>query len=177
LKYCPDGYRKSGGGVCELKLHCDSSKYNNCPPTKCILDKDCPPGFTCSDGYNREGINGDCGLKIPCDSSKGKCPSDTCNVFKGDCKPERTCINNSTNSTDTSCYEPMKDKPKPDCSQTLLPIGCSTEHKNQYNKPKGSSSTDSVIKYYITNPIIQKQVAQQPSNVLLIPIDTIQFCI
>ena len=89
-----------------MYLHCDSSKYNNCPPKTCILNINCPSGFTCSDGYNREGINGYCGLKIPCDSSKGKCPSDTCNVFKGDCKPERTCINNSTNSTDTSCYPP-----------------------------------------------------------------------
>ena len=41
--------------------------------------------------------------------------------------------------------------------------------------PKVSSTTDSVIKYYITNPIIQQQVAQQPANVL-IPIDTLQFC-
>ena len=32
-----------------------------------------------------------------------------------------------------------------------------------------------VIKYYITNPIIQQQVAQQPANVL-IPMDTLQFC-
>ena len=45
------------------------------------------------------------------------------------------------------------------------------------NKKVTTSSTDTVIKYYITNPIIQKQVAQQPSNVLLIPMDTIQFCI
>jgi hypothetical protein len=56
-----------------------------------------------------------------------------------------------------------------------LPPGCSTGHKNQDNKPNGSSTTDSVIKFYITNPIIQQQVAQQPANVL-IPMDTLQFC-
>ena len=41
--------------------------------------------------------------------------------------------------------------------------------------PKGSSETDTVIKYYITNPIIQQQVSQQPTNAL-IPMDTLQFC-
>jgi hypothetical protein len=34
---------------------------------------------------------------------------------------------------------------------------------------------DVVIKYYITNPIIQQQVSQQRSKVL-IPMDTLQFC-
>jgi hypothetical protein len=155
LKYCPNGYHKDGGvGVCKLYLKCDSSKYNNCPPTTCILNQDCPSGFTCSNGYNIKGINGDCRLKISCDSSKGKCPPDRCNVFAGDCKPVRACITNSTNSTDTSYYPP--------------------KNKN-VNKPKDTSSTDTVIKYYITNPIIQQQVAQQPANVL-IPMDTLQFC-
>jgi hypothetical protein len=59
LIYCPDGYHKSGEGVCKLYLHCDASKYNNCPPTICILNKDCPSGFTCSNGYNIKGINGE----------------------------------------------------------------------------------------------------------------------
>jgi hypothetical protein len=39
----------------------------------------------------------------------------------------------------------------------------------------GSSATDSVIKYYITNPIIRQQVSQQSANVL-IPMDTLQLC-
>jgi hypothetical protein len=153
---CPDGYHKSEKeeGVCNLYLHCDSSKYNNCPPTTCILNINCPPGFRCSNGYNIKGINGDCRLKIPCDSSNGKCPPDPCNVFAGDCKPVKACINNSINSTDTSCYPPKN---------------------NNDNKKGTTSSTDSVIKYYITNPIIQQQVAQQPANVL-IPMDTLQFC-
>ena len=43
------------------------------------------------------------------------------------------------------------------------------------NGTDGSTATDSVIKFYIMNPIIQQQVAQQPSNVL-IPMDTTQFC-
>jgi hypothetical protein len=80
-------------------------------------------------------------------------PLDPCNVFKGDCKTVRACINNSTNSTNTSCYPP----------------------KNNNDNNKDTSSTDTVIKYYITNPIIQQQITQQPSN-SLIPIDTLQFC-
>ena len=43
------------------------------------------------------------------------------------------------------------------------------------NGTDGSTATDSVIKFYIMNPIIQQQVAQQPSNTL-IPMDTLQFC-
>ena len=145
LVYCPDGYHKSGD-VCKLYLHCDVSKYNNCPPTICILNKDCPSGFTCSNGYNIKGINGDCRLKIPCDSSNVKCPPDPCNVFKGDCKPVSVCVKNSTNSTNTSCYPPKNDKLE--------------EGDNNNN---------------INTQIIKEQVSQQPSNAL-IPIDTIQFC-
>jgi hypothetical protein len=153
LKYCPDGYHKAGEGVCKLYLHCDTSKYNNCPPIICYLNINCPPGFTCSKGYNINGLNGDCRLKVPCDSSKGKCPPDPCNVFKGDCKPAIPCLNNSPNSANSSCYPP--------------------KIKNDNNKD--TSTTDTVIKYYITNPIVQQQITQQPSNSLT-PLDTIQFC-
>jgi hypothetical protein len=152
LKDHPDGYRKVGEGVCKLHLHCDSSKYN-CPPLICYLNKDCPKGFTCSNGYNIHGINGDCRLKVPCDSSKGKCPPGSCNVFKGDGKTAIPCLNNSSNNT--SCYPPKTNKDN--------------------IKTTGTSTTDTVIKYYITNPIIQKQVTQQPSTSLT-QLDTIQFC-
>jgi hypothetical protein len=43
------------------------------------------------------------------------------------------------------------------------------------NIQKVSSETDSVIKYYIIDPIIQQQVTQQPANAL-IQLDTLQFC-
>jgi hypothetical protein len=35
------------------------------------------------------------------------------------------------------------------------------------NIQKVSSETDSVIKYYIIDPIIQQQVTQQPANALI----------
>src|SRR5689334_9748738 len=97
LTYCPDGYRKVGEGVCKLHLHCDSSTYKY-PPLICYLNKDCPKGFTCSDGYNIDNVNGDCRLKDPCNSSKGKCPPDLFNVFKGNCNPAKSRLNNSTYS-------------------------------------------------------------------------------
>ena len=53
---------------------------------------------------------------------------------------------------------------------------CKTNSTESSEKnPNDSSSTDSVIKYYITNPIIQQQVAQQPANIL-IPMNATQFC-
>jgi hypothetical protein len=58
----------------------------------------------------------------------------------------------------------------PYCTKTPTPPGCPPQHQN-----KDDSKTDIVIKYYITNPIIQKQITQQPSNILT-QLDTIQFC-
>ena len=43
------------------------------------------------------------------------------------------------------------------------------------NNKTRMTQTDTVIKYYITNPIIQKQITQQPSTSLT-QLDTIQFC-
>jgi hypothetical protein len=47
--------------------------------------------------------------------------------------------------------------------------------RNRLQPSRIHLQTDSVTIYYITNPIIQQQVAQQPSNVLNL-LDTIQFC-
>jgi hypothetical protein len=58
----------------------------------------------------------------------------------------------------------------PDCTKTPSPPGCPSQHQSN-----DDSKTDTVIKYYITNPIIQNQITQQPSNSLT-QLDTIQFC-
>ena len=65
---------------------------------------------------------------------------------------------------------------KDQCSPlTYDPIPNLDQPSNKDKKTKGSSKTNEVIKYYITNPIIQQQVTQQPANAL-IPLDTLQFC-
>ncbi|HXS59250.1 MAG TPA: hypothetical protein VN703_00360 [Candidatus Sulfopaludibacter sp.] len=78
-------------------------------------------------------------------------------------------------------FKSTKDKNCPpltcDPIQKTCPL-TSTYHKylpSTYclKNPK-DDGTDSVIKYYITNPIIQQQVNQQPANVL-IPMDTLYF--
>ena len=153
LKRCPAGYNTNGNKTCKLIYECDSSIYNNCPKIIiCHLDKgDCPAGIKCPEGYLRLGIKGDCKRHTPCESSKD-C-SQVCNLFKGDCPATGIiCNTNSTNSNDTSCRA----------------------HKDG-NGDNNPDQTDSVIQYYITNPIIQQQVAQQPSNTL-IPMNTTQFC-
>ena len=138
FKSCPDGYNTIGNGECITVFDCDSSKYNNCPIKICHVDKDdCTKGLTCPNGYHRDGIKGDCKSHIPCDSSKLKCPADHCNLFKGDCLTIKICPQNSTNSTNTSCYPPKNDKPE-----------------------EGSNNN-------INTQIIKEQVSQQSSNALI----------
>ena len=70
------------------------------------------------------------------------CPDGAHRSPSGDCESVISSINSTEGCTD-----------HPDCSKTPLPAGCpTTVYKDD--------ATDSVIKYYITNPIIQQQVAQ-----------------
>jgi hypothetical protein len=148
---CSDGYNISPNGECVTVFDCDSSLYDNCPVKICHIDKnDCTKGLTCPEGYWREGIKGDCKRHVPCESSED-CIQ-ICNLFKGDCPgAEIICNPISTNSTNIPCHKPENDK-----------------------ENNVADQTDSVIKFYITNPMIQQQVAQQPANAL-IPMDTLQF--
>jgi hypothetical protein len=99
--------------------------------------------------------SGDC--EKPIDSTgKPPCPIGSHRSPSGDCESVIPCTYSTEGCDDL-----------PDCSKTPLPAGCKPQ--------QGPSSTDIVIKYYITNPIIQQQVTQQPDNAL-IQLDTLQFC-
>lgn len=89
--------------------------------------------YKCPDGYQR--VNGVCQLQFNCDSTKDKnCPPPTCDPIKKTCPPPSTYCKFIPSSKD-----------------------CSQKPSNN-NDNKDSPSTDTVIKYYITNPIIQQQI-------------------
>ena len=139
----------------------------------------CPlPDYTrCPNGYNINHEDGNCYFIIHCDPSKKLCPKPVCNLSKGDCTDSVTCNNGyNININDGLCHYkgPKCNLPKEQCPPlTYDPIPDLTTNNNK--KTTETSTTETVIKYYITNPIIQQQITNQSSNAL-IPLDTIQFC-
>jgi hypothetical protein len=149
----------------------------NCPPVISSNENTrCPADF-------RMGSDGFCHV-ISCTLPKDQCPP-PCDVKKGQCSTGIKCKPDYHRGADGFCHLVNCTLPKDQCPPPVCDLftevcywneKCKTNSTESCEKHhKESSSTDTVIKYYITNPIIQKQVAQQPSNVL-IPMNTIQFC-
>ena len=140
--------------------------------------KKCPP-ITNSNQYTRCPVdyrtndNGSChyvGQK--CTLPKDKCPPIICEI--NDCPKDLKCPNGYHRDIDGLCHSINCNPSKEKCI-VCDPITKKCLPPTDNNENKRSSDTDTVIKYYITNPIIQQQITQQPSN-SLIPIDTLQFC-
>jgi len=154
---------------------CDTT-IATCPP---VINSNentrCPADF-------RIGSDGFCHV-ISCTLPKDQCPP-PCDVKKGECPTGIKCKPNYHRGDDGFCHRVSCTLPKDQCPPPVCDLftgicywneKCKTNSTESCEHSKGSSETDIVIKNYITNPIIQQQVAQQPSNVL-IPMDTLQFC-
>jgi hypothetical protein len=155
---------------------CDPTK-ETCPPvTNLNEDARCPADF-------HMGSDGLCYI-VSCTLPKDQCPP-PCDIKKGECTTGFKCKPNYHRGDDGFCHRVSCTLPKDQCPPPVCDLftevcywneKCKTNSTESCDKPpKVSYETDSVIKYYITNPIIQQQAAQQPANVL-IPMDTLQFC-
>jgi hypothetical protein len=145
---------------------CDSTK-NNCP-----LINNSNDNIRCPADYhtNHDGSCHYVGKK--CNLPKEQCPPLDCKITE--CPKDLKCSNGYHRDVDGLCHRVDCNISKESCL-VCDPITkkCSTSVNK--NRTTEITKTDTVIKYYITNPIIQQQVAQQPLNVL-IPMDTLQFC-
>jgi len=173
-------YNNSSSGSNESRSFLGNTSQLSCNPTNVSCSPINPNVKTrCPDGYHMNPQNGLCHFVIPCDPSKKNCPILDCSLILGNCPNGITCKNNyHMDLNDGLCHYigPKCVLPKEQCPPlTYDPIPYLDQSSNNDKKTKGSSTTNEVIKFYITNPIIQQQVAQQPANVL-IPMDTLQFC-
>jgi hypothetical protein len=163
---CPNGTHRSPSGDCEKPIdhkgmpRCPNGTHRS-PSGVCEPVCETPSNPTCKPQPPQP-------PQPPCDTTTDP----TCKPQPPQ-PPQPPC----DTTTDPSCKpQPPCDTTKetcptgPDCTKTPLPPGCPTQPPT-----KESSKIDIVIKYYITNPIIQKQITQQPSSTLT-QLDTIQFC-